>query len=194
MAPIGKFVYQPDIYTFRAGIETAGNLLYAGSSLSKQKRDPNSQAYKVFGIQYSQYVKLNLDYTYNHSFDRRNALVLHIGAGAAVPYGNSTILPFEKRFYSGGANSVRGWSVRTLGPGRFNGDNSVSSFMEQCGDIRLDLNMEYRAKLSGCLRWRHSSTPATSGQYAATRTSQEACSNSTRSTRKSPPPTASVSV
>ena len=147
VAPIGKFVYQPDIYTFRAGIETAGNLLYAGSSLSKQKRDPDSQAYKVFGIQYSQYVKLNLDYTYNHSFDRRNALVLHIGAGAAVPYGNSTILPFEKRFYSGGANSVRGWSVRTLGPGRFNGDNSVSSFMEQCGDIRLDLNMEYRAKL-----------------------------------------------
>ena len=64
-----------------------------------------------------------------------------------MPYGNSTILPFEKRFYSGGANSVRGWSVRTLGPGRFNGDNSVSSFMEQCGDIRLDLNMEYRAKL-----------------------------------------------
>lgn len=147
VAPIGKFVYQPDIYTIRAGIETAGNLLYAGSSLSKQKRDPDSQAYKVFGIQYSQYVKLNLDYTYNHSFDRRNALVLHIGAGAAVPYGNSTILPFEKRFYSGGANSVRGWSVRTLGPGRFNGDNSVSSFMEQCGDIRLDLNMEYRAKL-----------------------------------------------
>lgn len=96
VAPIGKFVYQPDIYTFRAGIETAGNLLYAGSSLSKQKRDPDSQAYKVFGIQYSQYVKLNLDYTYNHSFDRRNALVLHIGAGAAVPYGNSTILPFEK--------------------------------------------------------------------------------------------------
>mgnify|MGYP000623494304 CR=1 FL=1 len=49
MAPIGKFVYQPDIYTFRAGIETAGNLLYAGSSLSKQKRDPDSQAYKQFG-------------------------------------------------------------------------------------------------------------------------------------------------
>lgn len=146
-SPIGKFVYQPDIYTFRAGIETAGNLLYAGSKMARQERDAESQAYKVFGIQYSQYVKVNLDYTYNHSFDRRNALVVHIGAGAAVPYGNSTILPFEKRFYSGGANSVRGWSVRTLGPGRFNGNNSVSSFMEQCGDIRLDLNLEYRAKL-----------------------------------------------
>ena len=146
-SPIGKFTYQPDIYTFRAGVETAGNLLYAGSQLAHQKRDEDSQAYKVFGIQYSQYFKFNLDYSYNHSFDRRNSLVFHIGTGVAVPYGNSTILPFEKRFYSGGANSVRGWSVRSLGPGRFNGNNSVSSFMQQCGDIRLDLNVEYRAKL-----------------------------------------------
>ncbi len=147
-SPIGKFVYQPDIYTLRLGVETAGNLLYAGSKIFKQQRDAeNSQGYSVFGIQYSQYIKANLDYTYNHSFDRRNSLVFHIGTGVAVPYGNSSILPFEKRFYSGGANSVRGWSVRSLGPGRFNSNNSVLSFMEQCGDIRLDLNVEYRAKL-----------------------------------------------
>lgn len=144
---IGNFVYQPNIYTFRAGIETAGNLLYGISHLSKQKKDPNAQAYKIFGIQYSQYVKLNADYSLNHSFDRRNSLVFHIGAGVAVPYGNTTILPFEKRFYAGGANSVRGWSVRTLGPGSYNANNSVSSFMEQCGDIRLDMNIEYRARL-----------------------------------------------
>lgn len=144
---IGGFVYQPNIYTFRAGIETAGNLLNAFSHLTGQQKDSESQAYKIFGIQYSQYVKFNLDYTYNHSFDRRNSLVFHFGTGVAVPYGNSTILPFEKRFYAGGANSVRGWSVRTLGPGSFNGENSVSSFMEQCGDIRLDINLEYRAKL-----------------------------------------------
>ena len=144
---IGNVVYQPNIYTFRAGIETAGNLLFGISRLSKQKKDPNAQAYKIFGIQYSQYVKLNADYSLNHSFDRRNSLVFHIGAGVAIPYGNTTILPFEKRFYAGGANSVRGWSVRTLGPGSYNANNSVSSFMEQCGDIRLDMNVEYRAKL-----------------------------------------------
>ncbi len=144
---IGKFIYQPNIFTFRAGVETAGNLLNGISKLSSQKKDDDTQGYKVFGIQYSQYIKFNFDYSINHSFDRRNSLVFHIGTGAAVPYGNSTILPFEKRFYSGGANSVRGWSVRTLGPGRFNGNNSVSSFMEQCGDIRLDVNLEYRAKL-----------------------------------------------
>lgn len=144
---IGKFVYQPNIYTIRAGIETAGNLFNLFSHITNQKKDPESDAYKIFGIQYSQYVKLNADYSINHSFDRRNSLVFHAGAGVAIPYGNTTILPFEKRFYSGGANSVRGWSVRTLGPGSYNGNNSVSSFMEQCGDIRLDLNLEYRARL-----------------------------------------------
>lgn len=146
-AGIGKFVYQPSIFTLRAGVETAGNLLNAFSRLTGQQKDAETEAYKVFGIQYSQYIKFNLDYSYNRSFDKRNSLVFHIGTGVAVPYGNSTILPFEKRFYAGGANSVRGWSVRTLGPGSFNGNNSVSSFMEQCGDIRLDLNLEYRAKL-----------------------------------------------
>lgn len=144
---IGKFTYQPDIYTFRAGVETAGNLLNAFSKISNKQKDEETKAFKVFGIQFSQYIKFNLDYSYNHSFDKRNSLVFHIGTGAAIPYGNSTILPFEKRFYSGGANSLRGWSVRTLGPGKFNANNSVSSFMEQCGDIRLDLNAEYRAKL-----------------------------------------------
>lgn len=144
---LGSYTYQPDIFTFRVGMEAAGNVLNLFSHLTNQKKDPRLQAYKVFGIQYSQYVKFNLDYTYNHSFDRRNSLVFHIGTGVGIPYGNSTILPFEKRFYAGGANSVRGWSVRTLGPGRFNGNNSVSSFMEQCGDIRLDMNLEYRAKL-----------------------------------------------
>lgn len=144
---ITNHVYQPNVFTVRAGVETAGNLLHLITSASKQKKDPNTQAYKVFGIQYSQYIKFNADYSLNHSFDHRNSLVFHIGAGAAIPYGNTTILPFEKRFYSGGANSVRGWSVRTLGPGKYNGNNSVSSFMEQCGDIRLDMNLEYRAKL-----------------------------------------------
>ncbi|MEG0701741.1 MAG: BamA/TamA family outer membrane protein, partial [Muribaculaceae bacterium] len=55
--------------------------------------------------------------------------------------------PFEKRFYAGGANGVRGWAVRTLGPGTFNGNNSVNNFINQCGDIRLNLSLEYRTKL-----------------------------------------------
>jgi outer membrane protein assembly factor BamA len=98
------------------------------------------------GIRYSQYFKADADYAYTHYLDRRQSIAFHVGAGVAVPYGNSDVLPFEKRFYSGGANSVRGWGVRTLGPGSYNSNNENKLFY-QCGDIRFDVNLEYRAKL-----------------------------------------------
>lgn len=101
----------------------------------------------MFGIQYAQYAKAEFDYSYLINLNTRHALAFHAGTGIGVPYGNSRVLPFEKRFYAGGANGVRGWSVRTLGPGSFDSRNSVTDFINQCGDIRLDLSMEYRAKL-----------------------------------------------
>lgn len=139
-------IKQKNIYTWRASAETAGNVLYALSNIFNRKHEADDN-YKVFGIRYSQYVKLEGDYSITHYFDKRNSLAFHAGVGVAVPFGNSSVLPFEKRFYSGGANSVRGWGVRTLGPGSFNATKSQNSFIYQCGDIRLDLNLEYRAKL-----------------------------------------------
>lgn len=103
--------------------------------------------YRVFGIQYSQYAKAEVDYTIAHNFTPRHSLAFHAGFGIGVPYGNSRVLPFEKRFYAGGANGVRGWSVRTLGPGSYDSRNYVTDFINQCGDIRLDLSAEYRMKL-----------------------------------------------
>ena len=138
--------FQPNVFTIRANVETAGNLLYALSHISRQKADEDGN-YKALGIRYSQYVKAEADYAFTHYFDRRQSVAFHVGAGVAVPYGNSDALPFEKRFYSGGANSVRGWGVRTLGPGSYNSKDSLSNFIFQCGDIRFDLNLEYRAKL-----------------------------------------------
>lgn len=135
-----------DIYTLRAAAEMGGNLLYAISKLTDQKPGQYGE-YSFLGIRYAQYAKADVDYAYTFLLDDRNSLALHVGAGIAVPYGNSEILPFEKRYFSGGANSVRGWSVRTLGPGTYRGTNPVSDFMNQCGDIRLDMNVEYRARL-----------------------------------------------
>lgn len=137
---------QSNIYTLRASVETAGNLLYALSRVTGQKRETDD-SYKVFGIRYSQYVKLEGDYSFTHFFNERNSLAFHVGAGVAIPYGNSEVLPFEKRFYAGGANGVRGWGVRTLGPGSFNASKSQNNFIYQCGDVRLDASVEYRAKL-----------------------------------------------
>lgn len=133
------------IWTFRGSAEVAGNLLYAISKLTGQSRSDG--AYKIFGTQYAQYAKGEADYMLSRHFTRRASLAFRIGAGVAVPYGNSSMVPFEKRFYAGGANSVRGWGVRTLGPGRYNSRNTVSNFINQCGDIRLDLNLEARCKL-----------------------------------------------
>lgn len=138
---------QNDIITLRLQAETAGNLLFGISRLTDPHRGFHERPYKVFGINYSQYVRTEGDFTYLHSFDTRNALACNAGFGIGVPYGNSSILPFEKRFYGGGANGVRGWDVRTLGPGRFPGTNTVSDFIYQCGDIRLKMSLEYRAKL-----------------------------------------------
>ena len=141
---MGRF--QRDVFTIRANAETAGNLLYGLSRLSGQKADKDGN-YKALGIRYSQYIKADADYAFTHYFDRRQSIAFHVGAGIAIPYGNSDVLPFEKRFYSGGANSVRGWGVRTLGPGSYNSNNNLSNFIFQCGDIRFDVNLEYRAKL-----------------------------------------------
>lgn len=138
---------QKDILTVRAQAETAGNLLFGISRAVNPHRAFHSDPYKVFGINFAQYVRMDGDFTYLHTFDRKNALACYAGLGIGVPYGNSSILPFEKRFYGGGANGVRGWDVRTLGPGRYAGSNSVSDFIFQCGDIRINLSVEYRAKL-----------------------------------------------
>ena len=137
--------FQRKFYTIRVGAETAGNILYAISSASKAHKHDGH--YRVFGIDYSQYVKLEAEYSYTYKFNTRHMIAWHVGAGVASPYGNSTVIPFEKRFYDGGANGVRGWSVRTLGPGGYRSSNSVTDFINQCGDIRLEVNMEYRAKL-----------------------------------------------
>lgn len=136
---------QPVVYTLRASAETAGNLLYLGSRLLHAPQ--HDGVYELFRIQYSQYAKGEFDYSVCRNFTPRHALAFHAGFGIGYPYGNSTVLPFEKRFYGGGANGVRGWNVRTLGPGSYNSRNSVINFIEQCGDIRLALNMEYRTKL-----------------------------------------------
>lgn len=139
--------FQRDIYTVRANAEIAGNLLFALSNIFSPHHNLKEAPYKVFGIPYSQYVKGEGEVSYLHIFDLRNSIAFHTFLGVGYPYGNSTILPFEKRFYGGGANGVRGWSVRTLGPGAFPGSNSVSDFLEQCGDIQFKMSAEYRAKL-----------------------------------------------
>lgn len=127
-------------------IETAGNVLNAISKLTSFRKNDEGQ-YTLFNIAYAQYVKGDIDATHMFKFSPKSELVVHGGLGIAYPYGNSKILPFEKRYFSGGANSVRGWSVRGLGPGSYGGTDGRIDFINQSGDIKLDLNLEYRTFL-----------------------------------------------
>lgn len=134
-------------YSVRFNVEESGNLLYAFSKAfhSTPKGD---KGYVMANIPFAQYLKGDFDYTKNMQIDDRNAVVFHVGAGIAYPYANSKVLPFEKRYFSGGANSVRGWSIRSLGPGGYRGsEDGRMDFIKQSGDIKFDINLEYRTHL-----------------------------------------------
>ena len=128
-------------------IETAGNLLRALAKPLRFKVDEESGNYELLNTQFAQFAKADLSVTYNQVLHPRHRLVFHADIGVAVPYGNSQTIPFEKRYFAGGSNSVRGWAARTLGPGGYRGNGKLIDFNNQSGDIRLNLNMEYRAKV-----------------------------------------------
>ena len=131
--------------SLRVAFESAGNIMYAMSNLFGVQKTAKGN-YNLFGINYSEFLKGDVDFARSLTFDARNSFAFHIGLGAAYPYGNSDEIPFERRYYSGGANSIRGWNVRSLGPGSMQKSNATS-FVHQVGDIRIDANIEYRSKL-----------------------------------------------
>lgn len=141
-------------YFVRFNLEEAGNLMYLASRLMNGKPNDDKQ-YMMAKLPFAQYIKGDFDFTQHLYIDKRNSFVFHVGVGIAYPYGNSQTLPFEKQYFSGGPNSVRGWSVRSLGPGSYKGVETEMDYYAQVGDIKLDLNAEYRTflfwKLHGAL-------------------------------------------
>lgn len=117
--------------------------MYALSKATNIRKNNNGE-YAILGIPYAQYLKGEFDFAKNIRIDHRNSFAFHAGVGIAVPYGNAKTIPFEKQYFSGGANSVRGWAVRDLGPGSFAGNGNL---LDQSGDIKLDASIEYRSKL-----------------------------------------------
>lgn len=133
-----------DFSFFRLNTELSGNILSLYSELSGANTEGGS--YQLLGIPFSQYVKVDFDYRFYDIVDKTNTIAYRLFAGIGVPYGNSSSLPFEKMYFSGGANSIRAWNVRDLGPGSYSG-GSLTRFPNQTGDIKLEANLEYRFKL-----------------------------------------------
>ncbi len=136
---------QSGVY-LRFGIETAGNVL----SLLTNKQDPPEGFNKIWNIRFAQYVKTDVELRYQSADIFDNMYVARIFAGVGVPYGNSVMLPYEKSFFVGGANSIRAWPVRGLGPGSKVPDSALR-FHNQTSDIRIEANAEYRFKIISVL-------------------------------------------
>lgn len=129
---------------FRFNFESSGNVLNLYNDVFKGKRDAAGY-YTLLNIHYAQYLRGDADFRYYDIINKWNTIVFRLSGGLGVPYGNSRSLPFEKGFYSGGANGMRGWEIRSLGPGSF--IDTTNANFDKMGDIVLEGNVEYRYPL-----------------------------------------------
>ena len=132
-------------------IEEAGNLVSLWDMAGGHSFNEKGKSF--FKTPYSQFVKLETDLSKTWSLNTTSQLVGHVNAGVIYAYGNSDYTPFSESFYVGGANSVRAFGVRRIGPGAFDGSvlSRQASYLFQNGDIKFVANLEYRTRLFGDL-------------------------------------------
>ncbi len=131
-------------FYYKGMLDLAGNItgLLMGANVKKGDQK------EIFNIPFSQYAKMENDFRFYHKFSEKNSFASRIIAGIAYPYGNSEYVPFSRQFFAGGSNSIRAFRARTLGPGSYDPRNQPSAlFFDQSGDIKLELNAEYRANI-----------------------------------------------
>lgn len=159
-------------------VSEASNLLALGFACAGQRWSRHGK--ELFRNPFAQFVKIETDFTKRWAVGVRSSMAAHLGAGVVWTYGNSTVAPYTEQFYVGGANSVRAFNVREIGPGRYRSTSRLGSYVEQTGDIKLQANLEYRPHLLGSLYgavfldagnvWTMHDDPSRSGgQFAASR-------------------------
>lgn len=133
--------------------ESSGNVLnLANEALGRDQKqlyddsgNLDESYYSFLGVRYSQYLKFDATGVFSHHLNSSNAFAYRAQLGLGVPYGNTSQLPFEKRYFGGGANGVRAWMIRSLGPGTYYNDEV--DYMNQSGDISFIASAEYRFHL-----------------------------------------------
>lgn len=139
-------INNPDksFFFMRINGQIGGNFLNLLSYIGKDQ--PINGYHTVFdGIRYSQYARIDIDFRYYANLHRNHTIASRLYIGVGVPYGNSTVLPFEKSFFAGGANDLRAWLPRTLGPGSYR--DTSGGRVDQVGDMKILINAEYRVKM-----------------------------------------------
>ncbi|MFI3239737.1 MAG: BamA/TamA family outer membrane protein [Bacteroidales bacterium] len=132
---------QNDI-TWRLTLTEAGNIIAGISDLAGQTEDK-----KLFGIPFSQFIKGETQLVYSYNILGKSYLVSRMLVGAEHPYGNSSQVPYSEQFYIGGANSIRAFAVKSIGPGSYAPTDNASTYYDQTGTFKFEFNMEYRFPL-----------------------------------------------
>jgi len=142
-----KAKYQRHYFYHKYGVEVAGKVIpRAIANILDVKQDENG-SYYFGGIQYADYVKVDGDSRYYFNLNERNGFVFRTSGGLGVAGKNLTVLPFEESFFAGGANGIRAWQARTLGPGSYRDTTDIKTF-NNIGDVKIEMNFEYRFKLT----------------------------------------------
>jgi len=131
-------IYDENFSIFRFKIELAGNMLSAASNLFGIEKNSNDR-YEVFNVAYSQYVKTELDYIKHWDLSKKNVIAIRSFFGIAIPYGNSSNIPFSKSFFAGGVNDNRAWTAYSLGPGSSKSNNEFNE-----ANLKLAFSIEHR--------------------------------------------------
>lgn len=140
--------YRSPIY-WQVVVSEASNLLSLGYMMAGNKWNEKSK--QLFKNPYAQFFKIETDFRKTWAVGDHSQLVGHVSAGFIWSYGNSVSAPYSEQFYVGGANSIRAFNVRSIGPGAYHTDSEHASYMDQTGDIKLQANLEYRFRLFGNL-------------------------------------------
>ena len=130
-------------YFLQLSTEVAGNVFSVAKAIAGEKVTGNNPS-SVAGSVYSQYARLSIDGRYYYNFRDKNKMAMRVYAGMAKPYGNSSVLPYTRQFFSGGPNSLRAFSINSVGPGTYDQENDSLGFLQLGGDVKLELNSEYR--------------------------------------------------
>ncbi len=137
---------------FRWSIEAVGNLAYLIHKNTNIKDTVKGGYYEILNTQYAQFFKTDIDYRFYNYLSQRNTLVYRAFAGFGIPYGNAEAIPFVRQYSSGGAEGMRAWLARDLGPGTYKVPDSLNMYPDQYGDIKLEFNIEYRYEISRAIK------------------------------------------
>lgn len=128
-------------------VQEAGNIFWAIYRACGKKGEK-----ELFGTPFSQFIKGQIQLVYNRRLWGDHHLVSRVAVGAEHAYGNSAEVPYAEQFYCGGANSVRAFTVRSIGPGSYHAPQGTpDDYFDQTGTFKFEANLEYRFPIAGAL-------------------------------------------